>query len=340
MKKINNRGFAISTMLYGLLIIMVLMMALLMSTLAFTRNNSKKFVNEVVDKLQKREMNITVDKIVENDDLYYSGMPEEAKGNFYKNEQYKFDIKVKVNNSITPVKINCSPSEVVAYPKIGTTSLSYGTNICSNVSKVSGEENTFEIKNISISTGNNYGDLTVNLMDGLFINEDGEKTKASSIKIGTVNNSNDECNIKLAYYSLESNNTIAKFAFYISKESGRTFKTYGDNNPIEQIAGKLDIGFFGYGGVMNDCIVEGSLQYGTLTTDYKNWITYQIHTPSTIEYTNNDCRFMVPPYILPPSVMFKLYQGTCGNSNDIVIETPVYFCNNDYTNCTKNKYSK
>ena len=338
MKKINNRGFAISTMLYGLLIIMVLMMALLMNTLAFTRNNSKKFVNEVVDKLQKREMNITVDKIVENDDLYYSGMPEEAKGNFYKNEQYKFDIKVKVNNSITPVKINCSPSEVVAYPKIGTTSLSYGTNICPNVSKVSGEENTFEIKNISISTGNNYGDLTVNLMDGLFINEDGEKTKASSIKIGTVNNSNDECNIKLTSSSLESNNKIAYFKLNISKKSGRTYRSSGDNNPMSQIAEKLYVGFLGNSSAMNNCIK--SRTPGTEDYTDENYITYKIYSPSTIEYTNSECKYLIPNYIYSPSIIFKLPQGTCGNSNDIEIETSVYFCNVYDTNCNKNEYYK
>lgn len=54
MKKLNNKGFAIGTILYGLLIVMVLLMSLLMSTMAFGRSNSKKYVDEVIDKLEMR----------------------------------------------------------------------------------------------------------------------------------------------------------------------------------------------------------------------------------------------------------------------------------------------
>lgn len=55
MKKLNNKGFAIGTILYGLLIVMVLLMSLLMSTMAFGRSNSKKYVDEIVNNLEMRE---------------------------------------------------------------------------------------------------------------------------------------------------------------------------------------------------------------------------------------------------------------------------------------------
>lgn len=55
MKKLNNKGFAIGTILYGLLIVMVLLMSLLMSTMAFGRSNSKKYVDEIVNNLEMKE---------------------------------------------------------------------------------------------------------------------------------------------------------------------------------------------------------------------------------------------------------------------------------------------
>lgn len=54
MKKLNNKGFAISTMLYGLLIIIVLLMSLIMSTMSFARTNSKKFNDEIKSNLESK----------------------------------------------------------------------------------------------------------------------------------------------------------------------------------------------------------------------------------------------------------------------------------------------
>lgn len=52
MKKMNNKGFAISTMLYGLLILIVLIIAMILSTMAFNRKNSREFSEQVVDELE------------------------------------------------------------------------------------------------------------------------------------------------------------------------------------------------------------------------------------------------------------------------------------------------
>lgn len=55
MKRIDNKGFAISTMLYGLLIIIVLIIAMILNIMAFNRKNSKEFTEKIVDELETKE---------------------------------------------------------------------------------------------------------------------------------------------------------------------------------------------------------------------------------------------------------------------------------------------
>lgn len=52
MTKLNNRGFAISTILYGLLVVLILITTLIMSTMAFTRKNSKEFTENIARDLE------------------------------------------------------------------------------------------------------------------------------------------------------------------------------------------------------------------------------------------------------------------------------------------------
>lgn len=52
MIKLNNNGFAISTLLYGLLIVLILIMSLIMSTMSFIRQNNKDFTSVIVKKLE------------------------------------------------------------------------------------------------------------------------------------------------------------------------------------------------------------------------------------------------------------------------------------------------
>lgn len=53
MKKINNKGFAISTMLFGLLIVVVLILGITISIMAFNRKNSKEFGEKLIDDLER-----------------------------------------------------------------------------------------------------------------------------------------------------------------------------------------------------------------------------------------------------------------------------------------------
>ena len=47
MKKLNKKGFAISTLIYGLSILGLLLITMLMSTLSNTRSNAKEMSNAI-----------------------------------------------------------------------------------------------------------------------------------------------------------------------------------------------------------------------------------------------------------------------------------------------------
>lgn len=51
----NNKGFAISTMLYGLIIVISLVMVTILSTMSFNRKTSKEFSSTIVDELENIE---------------------------------------------------------------------------------------------------------------------------------------------------------------------------------------------------------------------------------------------------------------------------------------------
>ncbi len=49
----NERGFAISTILYGILIMAMLIMTLLIGTMAFTRKSNVDLVGQIEEELNK-----------------------------------------------------------------------------------------------------------------------------------------------------------------------------------------------------------------------------------------------------------------------------------------------
>ena len=59
MKKLNNKGFAISTMLYSLLIMVFLIIALLMGIMSSNRQNNKTLINTIEDELNRFSLTST-----------------------------------------------------------------------------------------------------------------------------------------------------------------------------------------------------------------------------------------------------------------------------------------
>ena len=52
--KLNNKGFAISTLLYGLIVIIIMIAALIISIMAFNRTESKDLVDTVTTELESK----------------------------------------------------------------------------------------------------------------------------------------------------------------------------------------------------------------------------------------------------------------------------------------------
>lgn len=63
MNEINNKGFAISTMLYGLLIMSTMIIFMLLGIASFTKKSSNDFVNKVEKELilfaEEKRTNLT-----------------------------------------------------------------------------------------------------------------------------------------------------------------------------------------------------------------------------------------------------------------------------------------
>lgn len=51
--KMNQKGFAISTVLYGILMMAMLIMTLLIGTMAFSRKSNVDFVNKIEEELNR-----------------------------------------------------------------------------------------------------------------------------------------------------------------------------------------------------------------------------------------------------------------------------------------------
>lgn len=52
-KHMNNKGFAISTVLYGLIILMSLLLFLWIGTMSFSKDNSDKLIEQIEEELNE-----------------------------------------------------------------------------------------------------------------------------------------------------------------------------------------------------------------------------------------------------------------------------------------------
>lgn len=64
MKKLNNKGFAISTVLYGLLIVLILITTLIITTMSSSRKISRQFTDNITRNLEKVPKSPLTNKII------------------------------------------------------------------------------------------------------------------------------------------------------------------------------------------------------------------------------------------------------------------------------------
>lgn len=91
-KKLNNKGFAISTVLYGLLVVMILLFSIIMSIMSFNRKSSKDFVEGITSELEEG-LGI---KINSNSNLIIDSIDKKL----YQNEKYKLTYKFSVKGEV------------------------------------------------------------------------------------------------------------------------------------------------------------------------------------------------------------------------------------------------
>lgn len=64
MKKLNNKGFAISTVLYGLLIVLILITTLIIATMSSSRKSSRQFTDNITRNLEKVSKSSLTDQMI------------------------------------------------------------------------------------------------------------------------------------------------------------------------------------------------------------------------------------------------------------------------------------
>lgn len=142
MKKLNNKGFAIGTILYGLLIVMVLLMSLLMGTMAFGRSNSKKYVDEIISSLEKKkEYTLTI----------------KSSSNQYSSDKLPQEHSVKCKYTNSSCSINLSSTTLKLKGEKGDSSAIYGYSDTPD-----GDRNHYENDQIVLSNDQTIYALFVN----------------------------------------------------------------------------------------------------------------------------------------------------------------------------------
>ena len=63
-RKLNNKGFAISTVLYGLLIVLILITTLIITTMSSSRKSSRQFTDNITRNLEKVPKSSLTNKII------------------------------------------------------------------------------------------------------------------------------------------------------------------------------------------------------------------------------------------------------------------------------------
>ncbi len=329
MKKLNNKGFAISTMLYGLLIIMILIMSLLMNTMAFTRKNSKEFVNNIVYTLEKRPLSIEMNKVIASHD------PSKTYDKLYTGNNYNIDVIIEIKGATGKVeKVNDNTRE------LGMVSVSVGADQVVRVSIRSDNiystttdgNNTFRI-NINLGQLKSITaeqKLHLILYDGAFI-DTGNQNLSEKVDIEVAPILQDKVNVEL----LKTASYPEYYAFNL-----RIYKTSGEEVTLDT-SKKIKIPLGGNLNLLDSFFHQGTNLIKDTTCDKPNCYEFRSELPVNNGYRN--LKDVVDNYGMgenlsgSENVVLQIPEDMFGDNSFQQIQTGFMFCSTIYN---KNGCSK
>lgn len=313
-KKLNNKGFAISTILYGLLVVIMLITSLLMSTMAFSRKNSKDFVDNVKKNFENEFRVIPSVSIANNN------------GNVcYVGEECNATVTLDVYGENIEIISDYLTFGTAAYIcKNGEMTSDWIQFYSIKSNKISDNHMQYFIENLHLSTTEAGVKYSLKIFDKLLKNTvDGDEffSKSIDVNLGTIEEVNQELityNCKDA--SLDTGGNI-QITCNFTKDKGN----YIQNN---NIVPKVIIGSSYY-----------SFDFSSFTsayytvTDSKVSVTYKI---CYSEGCKNDGSKRYIDQSLPPywggDIDLLIYENSFSNNKEITVNTNYSICLKSYDN--------
>lgn len=299
-KKLNNKGFAISTVLYGLLVVLILLFSLVINIMSFNRKSSKDFVEGITSALENQ-------MLFELDEITVDG---KAIDKFYTGENYNLRIKFRINSNY-PIEIN---QDTVTYYKgiVGDISVgNYNEVIPSFSIKKADEENTFYI---DYNMYSEYPDVvSLHFKEGLFTN--GVKT-TKAINIELFNIIDDRAPTKIELHSSKiDDGGYLKVTLSITRDSGKTIT----NDTSKVVTSLIGNGYLKISApVKNDyCKITGSNEK----------CSFQICRNTNCEQSGTSISNGFPPYMSREDIFLEIPANKFSNHEAISIDTKFNFCN-------------
>lgn len=102
MRKLNNKGFAISTVLYGLLVVLILITTLIIATMSSSRKSSKEFTDNITRNLENVPKSDLIDATICNNEAN-AFMVNEFKDDSKDKEQMCSDIILNLKEKFVSI---------------------------------------------------------------------------------------------------------------------------------------------------------------------------------------------------------------------------------------------
>lgn len=274
MSKLNNKGFAISTMLYGLFIILLLVITMLINVMSFNRKNSKEFVDGIVSYLEGSTkvgtLNANIENIIVNDTV-------DGKCYFEEDCDISFELKfnlpvIKTNNDFNSQILYDNNNRIQNYNVNYIDSKTYQYKITSmnlyNMNKNLAFATMTAGKNLVLKIGTDYMDEYGNKLDL-------ENDTFIIAQIDTIDNGEPVFTIKQNSYGLTPGGQVYT-KYEITKNRGKIFKFSSIKNAGYSIAAAdFDNTKFTQAASNNDSFTINFTQI------------YGCHIPNTIETHEN-----------------------------------------------------